>query len=152
MADISREELAAFTEAHTKSAVAMEKITDALENLTKNQDKLLDKMTNGMSDSIIGGVTANYDSTQKSTVECLERIESAITSIPSMIDDKIENSSISRDAEHTKWLVGIIGFVIIVCVVIMRVIGNDNTSKVVSTQTAVLEELLKQHMKESVVK
>jgi len=153
MADISREELVAFTEAHSKSAVALEKITEALEGLTKNQDKLLDKMTNGMSDSIIGGVVANYENTHKETIESLNRLEASMKDcsirLPALVDERIKNSTMSRDVEHTKWLVGIVGLVIIICVVIMRVIGNESTSRTVTTQTMALEELLKYHMKES---
>ena len=160
MSDISREELAAFTKAHSKSAVALDKITQTLEGIAIKQDKALDRIEHEVSDSIIEGVNNHYSSTHKDTISSLSRIEEnqktmkdsltgALEKIPSTIDEKIKNSSISKDIEHVKWLVGIVGFVIIICTVIIRTAGNIHMDKTVVTQTAVLEELLKSHMEES---
>ena len=39
MSEVSKEELIAFTEAHSKSAVALERITETLENITQKDRK-----------------------------------------------------------------------------------------------------------------
>ena len=150
MSDISREELVAFTEAHSKSAIALEKITESLEHIAKSQEKILEKVANGLANAIIIGVTENYNNVHKETITSLGRIESTMIDCSSkmagVVEDKVENSAMSKDVEHTKWLVGIIGIVIIVCVVIMRVIGTESTNKTVTAQTIVLEDLLRHHM------
>jgi hypothetical protein len=157
MSEISREELSAFAEAHAKSAVALERVTDALEVITQKQDKIIDKMTNGVSEAIINGVTNNYDNTHKETVASLNRIEGmqkdileAINSkVPTSLDEKLKNSTIARDIEHTKWFVAIVGIVVIIAMVILRLLGVGLESKNISTQTQVLQHMLQDHMKQT---
>jgi len=45
MSELSKEEILAFTESHTKVAISLEKIVDSLADLTLKQEKLLDKLT-----------------------------------------------------------------------------------------------------------
>jgi hypothetical protein len=111
MSEITREELAAFTDASTKSAVALEKVSTYLEAISENQGKLIDGMAK-------------------------------------VVEDKIQNSSISRDIEHTKWLVGIIGFAIIIVSVVIKFMDvgpiNDN-GKMIKENSAMIQTLLKDH-------
>lgn len=47
MTEISKEELNAHTEAQVKTANALSKITDRLQDLTTKQDKILERLNNG---------------------------------------------------------------------------------------------------------
>jgi hypothetical protein len=105
MSEITREELAAFTDASTKSAVALGKVSSLLENISEAQSK------------------------------CKE-------SLSSTIDEKLENCSMARDIEHTKWLTGIIGFVVIVVTVMMRFMGSSYTPYDTKQQTIAIEHLI----------
>jgi len=156
MSDISREELAAFTEAHSKTAVALEKITGTLEIITQKQDKLVEKMTNGVTDSIVHGVVSNYESTHKGTIASLDRIENytkemkdaLILRLPSLVEDKLKNSDMAKDIQHTKWFVGIVGAAIIVAMVIIRVIGTALNPNIVEDNSKVLQHMLEVHMQQ----
>jgi hypothetical protein len=153
MSEISREELIAFAEAHSKTAVALDKITAALENITDKQDKIIDKMTNGISDAIVDGVTDNYNSTHKETVAALARLESnqkdfreTITSkVPSIIDDKLSNSAMAKDIEHTKWFVATIGMVVIVATIILKFVGAPADQRMIEQQNQVIKHMLDDH-------
>lgn len=133
MAEITREELQAFTEAHTKSSVALEKIAEKLTDITTKQDKLIDKLTNGITTSIITGVTDNYNTVHKETIMSLSRIETGQKDIrenmPNVVEEKIKNSNMARDIEHTKWFVAIVGIVVVVAMVILRSIEINDTMK-----------------------
>jgi uncharacterized integral membrane protein len=108
MSEITREELAAFTEASTKSAVALEKVSESLERISSCQEKLVEKV----------GV---------------------------IVEDKLKNAPMAKDIEHTKWLVGIVGFVIIVVTVIFRVINVNTISNSTEQQTKIFEQIIHAH-------
>jgi len=110
MSEISREELAAFTEASTKSAVALEKVSESLERIAAAQDK------------------------------CTEKV--AV-----IVEEKLKNAPMAKDIEHTKWLTGIVGFVIIVVTIIFRVINVNTISSSTEQQTRVIEQIMQAHDK-----
>ena len=124
MSEITREELNAMTQAYEKSATALEKIANQLEQIALKTDKLCDKLDNGMSDAIIAGVTTNYNQVHKETIDTLARIENfsikTVDTVPVIVKEIINNSSISKNMEHIKWFVGIVGIVIIISTVIIR--------------------------------
>lgn len=157
MSDISREELVAFTEAHSKTAVALDKITGTLEAITQKQDRLVEKMTNGITDSIVDGVVSNYENTHKGTVASLDRIESytkemkdaLILRLPTLVEEKLRNSDMAKDIQHTKWFVGIVGVAIIVAMVIIRVIGTSLNANISEDNSDILKHMLKVHMQQA---
>lgn len=122
--EISKEQLIAFTEATTKSATELEKIVSALHLIVEKQDKIVDRIFNGMVDEIVEGVTKNYNAVHKETVECLLRLEKCNAEIkenfPEHIEKKLQNSPWAKDIEHTKWFIAIVGIVVIVATVILR--------------------------------
>lgn len=128
MSEISREQLEAFTEATIKSATELEKIVSALHIVVEKQDKIVDRIFNGMVEEIVIGVTNNYNHTHKETIDSLKRIEDCnaknVEKIPAVINEIITNSDIAKDIQHVKWFVTIVGIVIIVATVILR--GLDN--------------------------
>ena len=160
MYEVSKEELSAFTESNTKSAIALERVTDALELIIQKQDKLFDKMTNGVSETIIKGIITNYDNTHKETVASLDRLEGKSKEIlealedriPLTFEEKLKNSSISRDIEHVKWLVSIVGIVVIIAMVILRIMGGDLSSKDTPTTQRLLQEHINQTESRTIVK
>jgi hypothetical protein len=123
---ISKEELKAFTEAHEKTATVLEKIAGQLESITVTQNKLVDSLTNGIADKIIEGVTKNYNSVHKETIESLKRLEECSKEVPVKIKESFDNTSMAKDISFTKWFVGIVGAVVIVATIILR--GIDNRS------------------------
>jgi hypothetical protein len=149
MSEISREELIAFTEANTKSAISLDKIAGSLETIVEKQDKLSDSLAS----AVVIGVNDHYDIVHKETMNSMSRIEteckdlklSITTTIPIIVDEKIKNSSISKDIEHVKWLVGIVGIVIIVCAVILRLAGNSNNEKSIDTQNKFIQHMITEH-------
>ena len=122
MSEITKEELAAFTDAHSRSAIALERITDRLEDIALKQDKIIDKLTNGVTHNIIEGVTTNYNATHKETIASLDRIEASNKpeAVKTMLKETIDNSSMAKDVGYAKWFIGIVGLVVIVALVIIR--------------------------------
>jgi len=90
MSDITREELLAFTEVHAKSAIALEKITDRLEELTSKQDTMIDKLTNGLIDKIADKV-----------------------------EEKFNHSNIAKDIGYSKFFIAAIAILIIIINVVV---------------------------------
>jgi len=156
MSDISREELNAFTIANEKTSIVLEKIANQLEQIVIKEDKVMAKLENGIANVIISGVTRNYNDVHKETIDSLERVETMVkdnkilltNNLPLEISEKLSNSSIAKDIEHTKWFLAIAGIVIIVAVVIIRVLDNRSLSGKLSAETASLQHLLTLHMKE----
>jgi hypothetical protein len=134
MPEISEEKLLAFTEAHIKSAVALEKVTDRLSDITVKLDKISDAMSNGMITKIVDGVTSNYDQTHKETIDSLCRLEvsnkeineTLTTKLPGTLMEKINSSDIARDIDHAKLFIAVIGIAIIVCNVVLSAIDRRN--------------------------
>ena len=157
MSDISREELAAFTDASTKSAVALEKVSVSLENIAKKQDVIIEKLANGIVDHIVDGVNSHYDVVHKETIGSLSRVEaqqadiqdSIVVRMPQSIEEKLTNSSIAQDILHTKWFIAITGTVIVVAMVLLRVVGFGVDNKQITDQTKTLEHMLEVHIKEA---
>ena len=157
MSEITREELTAFTSSHEKVAVVLEKIANQLETIALKQDKLVDKFDNGVVKEIIQGVTNNYNTVHKETIDHLSRMESAIANnnvifvekIPQEITEKLNNSEIAKDIAKVKWFIGIVGLVIIVATVILRGLDDRLVTKQNSENTQVLQHLLEQHMQET---
>lgn len=122
--EISKEQLIAFTEATTKSATELEKIVSALHLIVEKQDKIVDRIFNGMVDEIVDGVTKNYNNTHKETIDCLSRLEECHQDIrsnfPDNLEKKLQHSPWAKDIEHTKWFIAIVGVVVIVATVILR--------------------------------
>jgi len=125
---VTRTSLNAFTEATTKSATEMEKIVSTLQILIEKQDKMVEKITNGMVSEIVEGVMNNYNATHKETIECLKRVEECAKEVketmPNVVKEVVSNSVVAKDIEHVKWFVAIVGIAIIVSSVIMRNIDN----------------------------
>lgn len=156
--NISRAELTAFTEAHSKAAVALEKVTDTLILITQKQDKLFDRMTNGVSECIVNGVNNNYDLIHKETVGLLNRIEGNQKlimdglgkEIPLMVDERLKNSEMARDIGKTKFVVTISSVIIIIVIVIMRLIGTAAEFKLNGDQMAALKKYVISNINNSV--
>ena len=132
MSDIQREQLEAFIEAHSRSATAMEKITGAMEAIARSQEKMWGTM------EALSRVEAN----QKDLKDyCLKAVNELV---PEVIDDKLKNCSIARDVEHTKWLIGIITIVIIICTCVLRATGGGDTNRLQGMQTQILQHIVEQ--------
>jgi len=126
MSEITKEELLAFTDAHAKSAIALEAIANRLTDLTAKQDKMIDKITNGLANHIIDGVTANYNQTHKETIKALETLNAKCEILPTKLIEKVNNSTMAKNIERAAWFIGIVGLAIIVATVVLR--GLDDRS------------------------
>jgi hypothetical protein len=150
MSDISREELAAFSEAHSKSAVALEKVSQTMAIIIENQEKIKDKLRESVSEHSIDDIKANQDKMCDDIKECILQIsdnqkklsESFDNKFPAILSEKITTSTMARDIEHTKWLVGIIGLAIIIVTVLSKVFISPPPSAIDKS----LQHLLEQHM------
>lgn len=151
--EISKEALDAFTAATIKSATELEKIVSSLQMVVEKQDKIVDRVFNGMTHEIIDGITKNYDNTHKETLSTLEELKRAVETnkmiltekVPVQIAEKLSVSDIATDMKHTKWIVGIATIVIIVVTVIFRIMGYDTNTK----EEAVIEHLLRTHISQT---
>ena len=148
--EITKESLDAFTEATKKSAAELESIVNALGAVGNKLDKVVDKITNGMTQEIIDGVSKNYNSIHKETIDTLDRIEECaefnktllIDKVPEVLSKTITNSTISKDVEHVKWLVSIVGVVVIIVSVLLRILGTST----INNESKLLQHLLEQHI------
>lgn len=149
MSDISREELLAFTEAHARAAVTMEKITESLIAITQKQDKVIDK-TGFIIDAVIRGVNDNYNIIHKETISSLNRIEEGVKHTPADTDkvkelfqEALDNSTIAKDISKTKIFTAIATTVTIVVIIIMRLIGAATEVRISESQVkAIKKEIL----------
>ena len=128
MSDIQREQLEAFIDAHSKSATALEKITGAIESIARTQEKLV-------------GTTEALSRMEENQKEMKELMTKGFSDI---LDDKLNNSDMARDITHVKWFISIVGIVVIVCMVILRLMGDNVTSNVTTMQTKILQNIISQ--------
>lgn len=92
MSEITREELLAFTEAHARASVALDKISERLADILKNQEKI----QNGVYELVPSEVVKQYDAIHKDTVSYLTRIETTLNEIRdrmvvSIVDGVVKN-------------------------------------------------------------
>ena len=147
--EISKEALEAFTLATIKSATELEKIVSSLQVIVEKQDKIVDRVFNGMVHEIVDGITKNYDNTHKETVTTLCELKNAVENnrviltekVPIQIAEKLSVSSISEDIKHTKWIVAIATGVIIVVTVMFKLMGYDNANR----ENRMMELLVPKH-------
>ena len=140
MGDITREELNAFTAAHEKSAVALEKVANQLELIVSNQNKMLSKLENGISAVIIKGINEHCDDKFADTLEAVKRIEDFSTKttekVPTIVQEIISNSTLNKTVERVQYIVGACAVAIIVATVIIRgldtraIVNKDNQEMV----------------------
>lgn len=88
MSDISREELLAFTEAHTKTALALETMVQRLEDIIVVQNKLCDKFDNGFYDKITAHIAGNPPTTIKEVKVTLESIDAKLNTQATKLEDQ----------------------------------------------------------------
>lgn len=120
MSEITKEELFAFTEAHAKVSVALEKISDRLADIVNNQDKVLTSLT---ADTLVTKVAQAVAIATQSRIEAATREmnETLSTKLPGTLMEKINNSEISKDIGFVKTFVGIFGIVALVAFVVLKV-------------------------------
>lgn len=151
--DITKEELNAFTVSHEKVATSLEKIAGQLEQITDRQNEINEKLSNGVTETIISGVVDNYNATHKETVNSLIRIEEnqkeikeiLSESMPTKLQEKIDNSSLARDMDHLKFLISAVGVIVIIVEVILRILGNNFNS----SQDQAMKHLLEDHIQQT---
>ena len=130
-----KNELNQFSDASTQVAIALDKVIDRLEHVLTSQDKIVDKLSNGMITDIVNGVTNNYNQIHKETIETLNRLNGGCTEHRKLLQENektfkedlresLDNSSIAKDINHTKWFIGIVAILVLVVSFILR--GLDN--------------------------
>ena len=147
--EISKEALEAFTLATIKSATELEKIVSSLQTVVEKQDKIVDRVFNGMVHEIVDGITKNYDNTHRETISTLAELKCSIENnrtiltdkVPAQIAEKLAVSEIATDMKHTKWIVGIATIVIIAVTVMFRLMGYDNANR----ENRMMELLVPKH-------
>lgn len=114
----------------------MEKVVSYLKSVVEKQDKIVDRIFNGMVHEIVDGVCQNYNNVHKETIDSLKRIEECNK------ESRKEIISVSADAKHAKWFVAI---VILVTVVVNVLMTNIERKSNINTQTqAIVKELIKE--------
>lgn len=126
MTDFSKEELLAFTEANIKTALVLDKIVNKLEDVVSKQDKILDKFSNGWKKEMLSDVENSFSS----HIKTCQGIENNIVDI-------------KTDIRFTKQLLGIIGVVIIIVSVILRFLGNYETSSNYRKTSNIIQQEIK---------
>jgi uncharacterized protein YoxC len=100
MSEISREELIAFTEASNKTAIALEAITNRLTDIIAKQDKLIEKISNGIMDDI--------KECKTNLLEIKEVVGEIGKGVNDIADIKIVSNKIREDTGVMKWALGIL--------------------------------------------
>ena len=140
MSEISREELIAFTEAHARVSVALDKISERLADVLKNQDKIIGSLT---ADTLAAKVA---DAVSVATATRLEASSKEIndtltTKLPGTLMEKINGSDIAKDVDHAKMFLGILTLVIIVTTVLLKFFFNAPIVTQDQIRAAVKQEL-----------
>ena len=137
MSEISKEELMAFTESNSKSALALEKVADRLQDILHNQEKIIGTLT---SDTLVNKIS---ETVSAATLERLEQSnkeinETLTTKLPGTLMEKINNSDMAKDIEHFKLFIGATGLIIVIAVVVLKflfgapTLTHDQVKQIVS--------------------
>lgn len=131
MSDITKEELAAQNELYSKNNVLFEKLLATQDKIIEQQEKIANRLYNGMAKEISDAVI------QKCT-SCSEKVTSKLNDISNNLDSTDKEGtvasrllSISKDsktnkgyAEKAAWFIGITGFVVIVVEVVVKFLNK----------------------------
>jgi hypothetical protein len=143
---ISKDEFKIALEVQAKATEQMVIIAGALKDISVELREVHDRLSNGAIKDIVQGVSDNYNHVHKETIATLGRIEDCQQKFPVIVEGVVTNSSISRDVNHVKWFVGIVGVVIIVATLILRLlgVGMPNLEKNEKTLMQMLETHIQQ--------
>lgn len=115
MSEITKEELQQFTDTYKQFNVLFEKILVTQTTLVEQQEKIVNRIYNGMAKDIVDGVKLDLDV--------------CTTSIGKNIKDTLENTNnMKDDIKFSKWFIGVTSLLVVVVTVITTVIlrGIDN--------------------------
>jgi len=149
---ITREEMRAVIEVQSKNTEQMLAVVKSLERIieTQNhisilQEKLVEKLSNGIKKEIAHEVTIELTSVLSPTISDVHKTcELLQERTPTIM-------KISTDIDRVKWFVGIVGLVVVVSTVIlrgidMRVITNNQIEQIKQEQILLLD--VKKHLQE----
>ena len=149
---ITREEMRAVIEVQSKNTEQMLAVVKSLERIieTQNhisilQEKLVEKLSNGIKKEIAHEVNIELTSVLSPTISDVHKTcELLQERTPTIM-------KISTDIDRVKWFVGIVGLVVVVSTVIlrgidMRVITNNQIEQIKQEQILLLD--VKKHLQE----
>lgn len=124
---ITREEMQAAMRVQSKNTEQMlavvqnlEKIIDNQTHLTKLQEKVVEKMTNGIKNEIAHEVVTEMSIQNEACLNITRRTMS-------MLEDRTPViRKIANDIDKVKWFIGVVGIVIIIASVILRGMEANN--------------------------
>jgi len=108
--NITKAELNAFTESNNKAATSLEKISGTLQQFTENQEKIMERLYNGLGKEILDSIC----------ITCKKPLDAQL--------NVIENY-VSTTKNKITWLVTILGattFITMICTVIIQWISVLN--------------------------
>jgi len=147
---ITREEMRAVVEVQSKNTEQMlavvkslERIIETQNHITLLQEKLVEKLSNGMKKEIAHEVVTEL------TLSCEPLMANIKKGCELMQDRTPLIHKIAEDIDRVKWFIGIVGFVIVVSTVILRgidskILFNDRTNSL--QQEQVLLNDIKKHI------
>lgn len=127
---ITREELKAAMEAQIKNTEQMiavvrnlEKIIETQNHITALQEKIVDKLTNGLKEEIAHEVITELTISSEPTINTIKESCRLLNERTPLI------CQISKDMDRTKWFVGLIGTFVIISTIILKVIDTRTLQK-----------------------
>lgn len=135
MSNISKEELAAQNELYSKNNVLFEKLLATQDKIIEQQEKITNRLYNGMSREIADDVVERCTSCSDKVMVKLNDITGSLDSTDKEGTIATRLLGISKDAKANKgyaekamWFIGIVGFATIIITVLATVIlrGIDN--------------------------
>lgn len=143
---ITNIELQAIIGVQSKNVEQLTIIANHLSTIVERENKIYDRLYNGISKEISDKV---IEVVKNCNLNCGESHGSLITKIdnlPTTIQDKINNSNISKDMEHVKWFVGIVGLLIVAATIILRGIDSREFTNLETKQYTSLAQKLDDHL------
>lgn len=119
MENITKEELLAMISTQSKATEQMVIIANYLREITEEQKKITERLTNGVKKEIVENVAKELQVCNIKLTDEVEKIDKMLTERGSII------TNIAGDINFTKWFIGIIGIVVVIATVILR--GIDAT-------------------------
>jgi|WetSurSiteA1Bulk_404760.scaffolds.fasta_scaffold30278_4 hypothetical protein len=131
MENITKEELMAMIATQSKATEQMVIIANYLREITEEQKKITERLTNGVKKEITESITKELQICNVKLTDEVEQIDKMLTDRGAVI------TNISNDISFTKWFIGIVGIVVVIATVILR--GIDATKNEAVHQQDVMD-------------
>lgn len=128
---MTKEEIRAMIEVQSKNVEQLTIIANHLSNIADRETKIYERLYNGLAKDIASTVLKEVESTHASLSKIIYDHNKTCAEFPEKIAisvrTELEHASMTKDAKHVKWFVGVIGLILVFTNVIVTVVSRRNS-------------------------